>query len=206
MLLKHQVNPLPRGFEKVMLDGSQVTFTTKFTKKRHNVHKEIAKSLTFFVLFLMTFAVNINNKKTMLKTILIYGLLLGVLVLALHAIEYFFWVRVHVFEIYGGLIACLFLALGLWFGSKRSNKKTPAMPLVRNEVQITQLGISKRELEVLLLLGKGLSNQEIADTLFVSQNTIKTHTSRLFEKLDVKNRTQAMLKAQEMGLITPESV
>ena len=73
-------------------------------------------------------------------------------------------------------------------------------------MQIAQLGISKRELEVLLLLGKGLSNQEIADTLFVSQNTIKTHTSRLFEKLDVKNRTQAMLKAQEMGLITPENV
>ena len=190
-----------------MLDGSQVTFTTKFTKKKHNVHKEIAKSLTFFVLFLMTFAVNINNKKTMLKTILIYGLLLGVVVLALHAIEYFFWVRVHVFEIYGGLIACLFLALGLWFGSKRSPKQTTAVtPPVRNEVQIAQLGISKRELEVLLLLGKGLSNQEIADALFVSQNTVKTHTSRLFEKLDVKNRTQAMLKAQEMGLITPENV
>lgn len=142
----------------------------------------------------------------MLKTVLIYGLLLGALVLLLHAIEYFFWVRIHVFEIYGGLIACVFLALGLWFGSKRSDKKTPVMPTVRNEAQITQLGISKRELEVLLLLGKGLSNQEIADTLFVSQNTIKTHTSRLFEKLDVKNRTQAMLKAQEMGLITPENV
>ena len=113
----------------------------------------------------------------MLKTVLIYGLLLGALVLLLHAIEYFFWVRIHVFEIYGGLIACVFLALGLC--------------------------ISKRELEVLLLLGKGLSNQEIADTLFVSQNTIKTHTSRLFEKLDVKNRTQAMLKAQEMGLVNP---
>jgi DNA-binding CsgD family transcriptional regulator len=137
----------------------------------------------------------------MLKTMLIYGILLSVLVLTLHAVEYFFWVRMHVFEIYGGLIACLFLALGLWFGKNFYSKNTfVSPPKQKIEGDFTQFGISKREIDVLLLLGQGLSNQEIADKLFVSTNTIKTHTSRLFEKLAVKNRTQAIIKAKEMGL------
>ena len=134
----------------------------------------------------------------MLKTILLYGLLLGLLVFTLHFIEYFFWVRMHIFEIYAGLIACLFLALGLWFGRKSEHQNIYQAPQI--EVDPAQLGISKREYEVLLLLGQGLSNQQIADKLFVSMNTVKTHTSRLFEKLEVKNRTQAILKAKELGL------
>jgi two-component system, NarL family, response regulator LiaR len=111
----------------------------------------------------------------MLKTILLYGLLLGLLALALHAIEYFFWIRLHVFEIYGGLIACVFLGLGLWFGKGIKPKSPIAEPVQYHEIDITQMGISKREYEVLILLGKGLSNQEIAEQLFVSTNTIKTH-------------------------------
>jgi two-component system, NarL family, response regulator LiaR len=140
----------------------------------------------------------------MLKTILIYGFLLGVLVFTLHFIEYFFWVRMHIFEIYGGLIACLFLALGLWFGRKSESKFTPIVQsnVAINEFDIAKLGISKRELDVLILMGQGHSNQQIADELFVSTNTVKTHTSRLFGKLEVKNRTQAIIKAQEIGLFT----
>ena len=71
-----------------------------------------------------------------------------------------------------------------------------------NETALIQSNISKREHEVLLLIAKGMSNQEIADVLFVSQNTIKTHTSRLFEKLEVKNRTHAIIKAKELGILT----
>jgi DNA-binding CsgD family transcriptional regulator len=138
----------------------------------------------------------------MLKTILIYGFLLGILVISLKSIEYLFWIRTHVFEIYGGLIACLFLVLGLWFGKKLYSKNIEILPkMQQNKGDFAQFGISKRESDVLILLGKGLSNQEIAEKLFVSTNTIKTHTSRLFEKLEVKNRTQAILKAKENGLI-----
>lgn len=145
----------------------------------------------------------------MLRTILLYGLLSAVAVLILNAIEYWFWVRLHAFEIYAALIAGAFLFMGLWFGKRLSNgpaqlSSSVSKPLSRGEAPIAQWGISKREYDVLVLLGKGLSNQEIADRLFVSQNTIKTHTSRLFEKLEVKNRTQALIKAQEVGLIEPQ--
>ncbi|MES2794362.1 MAG: response regulator transcription factor [Bacteroidota bacterium] len=135
----------------------------------------------------------------MLKTILIYGITLGLILLILNSIEYLFWVRFHFIEIYIGLVAIIFLGLGIWFGRKKqlkieSNNVTFAQP------NYGQLGISKREYEVLKLVGKGFSNQEIADQLFVSNNTIKTHTSRLFEKLEVKNRTQAILKAKQIGM------
>lgn len=160
----------------------------------------------------MTAQRSIGVTRTMLKTIILYGTVLGVLVVLLHFLEYFIWVRMHTFEIYAGLIAALFLGLGLWFGSKFSSVKilasTPPNSEVKQEVRVLkpmsfiELGISKREYDVLLLLGKGLSNQEIADQLYVSMNTVKTHTSRIFEKLDVKNRTQAILKAQEIGLFS----
>jgi ATP/maltotriose-dependent transcriptional regulator MalT len=70
-----------------------------------------------------------------------------------------------------------------------------------NEALLAQTGISKREYEVLELMAQGLSNQEIAEKLFVSLNTVKTHTSNLFVKLDAKRRTQAIQKAKELGLI-----
>jgi DNA-binding CsgD family transcriptional regulator len=138
----------------------------------------------------------------MLKTILIYGFLLGFLVVALQSIEYFFLIRTHVFEIYGGLIAFLFLTLGLWFGLQNKEIKQYIIIEDRIEVNFAEYGISKREYEVLLLLAKGFSNQDIADKLFVSINTIKTHTSNLFEKLEVKNRTQVLIIAKQKGLIS----
>lgn len=154
----------------------------------------------------------------MKKTLLIYGLFLGVVSMMLKATEYWFWVKLNAFEIYGGLIALIFLGVGVWLGI-RFNKKdkekrvlnsenmvqldanTEGVPIIANEKIIDKFGISKREYEVLKLLGTGMSNQEIADALFVSQNTVKTHTSRLFEKLAVKNRTQAILKSKELGII-----
>ncbi len=141
----------------------------------------------------------------MKKYYIFYGVGLGVLLMVLKLIEYQFLIRMHIFEIYGGLIAALFLSLGVWAGLKLT-RKSPApvvihMPLSFDESRIRALGISKREQEVLELISQGLTNQEIADKLFVSLNTVKTHSARLFEKLEVNSRTKAMMKAQELGLI-----
>jgi DNA-binding NarL/FixJ family response regulator len=137
----------------------------------------------------------------MLKKILVYGILLAISTLILNSLEYLFWLRLHIVEIYIGLVALIFLVLGIYFGQK-PNKKTSIStgftPQINTE---NNLGISKRELEVLILVNQGLTNQQIADSLFVSNNTIKTHTAHLFEKLQVSNRTQALAKAREIGLI-----
>ena len=115
-------------------------------------------------------------------------------------------------DIYMGAIAVLFTAVGVWAGLKLTRKKEVVIVkevavlvdrdnFVLNENLLKQLSISKREYEVLELIANGMSNQEIADKLFVSLNTIKTHSSRLFEKLEVSRRTQAVEKAKSMGLI-----
>jgi ATP/maltotriose-dependent transcriptional regulator MalT len=153
----------------------------------------------------------------MKKTLLIYGLFLGLVSIVLKTTEYWFWVKLNAFDLYGILIALIFLGVGLWLGIRFNEKNRDKNTLkaentegvTKNEKVVTidekaleNLGISKREYEVLALLGTGMSNQEIADTLFISQNTVKTHTSRLFEKLDVKNRTHAILKSKELGIIS----
>jgi DNA-binding CsgD family transcriptional regulator len=134
-----------------------------------------------------------------------YGIGLGILLILLRLIEYQFLVRTHIFEIYGGLIALLFTGLGIWAGLKLTKKKPVAIvtqpPPVFDENKVKEWGISKREYEVLALMAEGLTNQEIADKLFVSLNTVKTHTTRLFEKLEVSSRTKAIYKAKEAGLI-----
>lgn len=136
---------------------------------------------------------------------------LGVLAFILKVTEYWFWVKLNAFDVYSALLAVIFLGAGIWLGQKglvKNKEKTNLKPidtegvLSIDENALGKMGISKREHEVLILLGKGMSNQEIADSLFVSQNTIKTHTSRLFEKLEVRNRTQAILKAKELRIIT----
>ena len=151
----------------------------------------------------------------MKKQILIYGLIYGIcgglLILSLKLIEFRFLVVEHSVEIYGGLIALLFAGLGIWLGLKLTRKKevvivkeisVPAMErFVVNEARQRDLGITKRELEILELIASGMSNREIADRLFVSENTVKTHSSRLFEKLSAKRRTQAVQIGKEMGLI-----
>jgi len=149
-------------------------------------------------------------KKTLIHT-LIYGLCGGLLIIVLKLIEFRFLVVEHSIEIYGGLIALLFAGLGIWLGLKLTRKKevlvvkeveVPAsQSFALNEERVKDLGITKRELEILELIAQGMSNREIADKLFVSENTVKTHSSRLFDKLSAKRRTQAVQIGKEMGLI-----
>ncbi len=147
----------------------------------------------------------------MKKLILVYGLLGGLLIAGLKFVEYRFLVLEHSVEIYGGLIALLFAGLGIWLGLKLTRKKevivvkevpvSVAGPFALNEGRLRELGVTRRELEILELIANGMSNREIAEKLFVSENTVKTHSSRLFDKLSAKRRTQAVQIGKEMGLI-----
>lgn len=145
----------------------------------------------------------------MKKTVLLYGILGGVLIAALKLIEYRFLVLEHSLEIYGGLVALIFASLGIWLGLKLTRTKVvlkeipvPTQgPFVRNDERLNQLGITPRELEILEAIATGLSNREIAEKLFVSENTVKTHAARLFDKLSASRRTQAVQRAKEAGLI-----
>ena len=149
-------------------------------------------------------------KRQTLIHVLIYGLSAGVLIAVLKWIEFRFLVVEHAFEIYGGLIALIFAGVGIWLGLKLTKKKevfvvkevqVPSQPFALNEERLKHFGITKRELEILELMAQGMSNREIADKLFVSENTVKTHSSRLFDKLSAKRRTQAVQIGKEMGLI-----
>ena len=146
----------------------------------------------------------------MKKHILIYGLCGGSLILVLKLIEYRFLVVDHSIEIYGGLIALLFASLGIWLGLKLTRKKEVVVfrevavttaPFALNEKRLRELAVTRRELEILALIAAGMSNREIAEKLFVSENTVKTHSSRLFDKLGAKRRTQAVQIGKELGLI-----
>jgi len=147
------------------------------------------------------------------KTTLLFGLLGGALIALLKLIEYRFLVVEHSLEIYGGLVALVFSALGVWLGLKltRDRGQPASMPVasvasapgnfVVDRVRLEALGITPREHEILELIAAGLSNREIAERLFVSENTVKTHSSRLLDKLQAKRRTQAVQRAKEAGLI-----
>ena len=147
----------------------------------------------------------------MKKHILIYGLCGGILIVVLRLVEYRFLIIQHSIEIYGGLIAVLFASLGIWLGLKLTKpteklviKEVPVPAAERfsvNETRLRELGITPRELEILELIARGMSNREIAEKLFVSENTVKTHSSRLFEKLSARRRTQAVQTGKEFGLI-----
>ncbi len=127
----------------------------------------------------------------------------------LRLIEFRFLVIEHSVEIYGGLIALLFAGLGIWLGIKLTRKKeilvfkevAVSAPFALNEGKLQELGVTRRELEILELIANGMSNREIAEKLFVSENTVKTHSSRLFDKLGAKRRTQAVQIGKELGLI-----
>ena len=142
----------------------------------------------------------------MRKTILLYGLLGGLLIVVLKLVEYRFLVVEHSLEIYGGLVAALFAVLGIWLGQKLTRLKEfvvtrdPA-PFAADPARLEALGITPREHEILTLIAAGLSNREIAERLFVSENTVKTHSSRLFTKLNARRRTQAVQIAKQSGLI-----
>lgn len=149
-------------------------------------------------------------KTSVNKLTIVYGLALAVLLVLLKKLEWHFLVINHAFEIYATLIALLFLGLGIWLTLKLVKTKTIVVQqqvvinndvFEQNQINLQTTRISKRELEVLQLIAKGLTNQQIADALFVSLNTVKTHTSKLFEKLGVSRRTQAIEKATQLALI-----
>lgn len=146
-----------------------------------------------------------------MKRELFYGLIGGMLIALLKIIEYKHFVRAYPTEVYGGLIALIFTAVGIYLGLRWTRRRdvvvtrtvlvNTAGPFVLNAEKLEELAITQREHEVLGLIAEGLSNREIGERLFVSENTVKTHSSRLFQKLDVSRRTQAVQKGKDLGLI-----
>jgi len=152
----------------------------------------------------------------MRRNILLYGLALAGLLLLLKWLEWRFIIFDHAIEVYSGALALVFTGLGIWLALKLARPKVRTVVVVEpapevrgqetpvqgiDEKELARLGLSGREQEVLQLIAEGLSNQEIADRLFVSLNTVKTHCSRIFEKLDVRRRTQAIEKSKKLRLI-----
>jgi len=147
----------------------------------------------------------------MAKQVAIYGAVGGVLIALLKVIEYKHFVQEYPSELYGGLVALIFTALGIYFGLRWTRAKevvvireVPVMrdgPFVLNANNLKEAGLTAREHEILALIAQGLSNREIGEKLFVSENTVKTHSSRLFEKMQVNRRVQAVQKGKDLGLI-----
>jgi DNA-binding CsgD family transcriptional regulator len=146
-----------------------------------------------------------------LKRIVFYSLLGGLLITLLKVLEYQYFVRAYPGEVYGGVIALIFTAVGVWAGLRLRARKEVVIfqevrvssdgPFVLNAGKLKELGITPREHEILALIAEGLSNREIGERLFVSENTVKTHSSRLFDKMGVNRRVQAVQRGQELGLI-----
>src|SRR3974390_3687748 len=146
----------------------------------------------------------------MKRHVLIYGLIGGMVIALLKWTEYRFLVVEHSLEIYGGLTAVTFAVLGIWLGLKLTKTKetivvkevpVPAGPFVPNQKKREDLSITPRELEILELIAQGMSNREIAEKLYVSETTVKTNSSRVFDKLGAKRRTQAVQFGKEFGLL-----
>ena len=136
----------------------------------------------------------------MKKSIILYSIGVGLVAFLLQWLEYKYMVKVFSTEFYIVVIALFFTALGIWVGVRLTSSGAQ-QPFEKNIKALTYLGISDREYEVLTLLAQGLSNKEIADSLFVSTNTIKTHLAHLYDKLEVSRRQQAINKAKELKMI-----
>ena len=148
-----------------------------------------------------------------MKRVLLYGAVGGVLIALLKFIEYQYLIRVYPTEVYGGLVALIFTAVGIYVGLRLTRPKETVVirevevrvpeggPFVLNAAKLKELGITQREHEILGLIAEGLSNREIGERLFVSENTVKTHSSRLFDKMSVGRRVQAVQKGKDLGLI-----
>ncbi|MEP4052426.1 MAG: helix-turn-helix transcriptional regulator [Litorimonas sp.] len=135
----------------------------------------------------------------MARMIIIYGLILTLVAFGLTWLDYRFWMRDIGPEVYGIAIAVLFAALGVWIERQR-NIQTPESETGRNERAIKALGLTMRELEVLECLRRGESNKQIARSLEISPNTVKTHLTNLYEKLGARNRTQAVTEAGKLSI------
>lgn len=135
-------------------------------------------------------------------TILIFGTALALLALILQYFGYRYYIGSLGKEIYTAVVAAMFTGIGIWVGIRMFRRKPEVFPEGEIDLdRIEQLKLNDREYEILQLIAKGLSNQEIADKLFLALPTIKTHTSNLYSKLDVKSRTQAVHKARALHLI-----
>ncbi|MGB2622522.1 MAG: response regulator transcription factor [Candidatus Acidiferrum sp.] len=151
--------------------------------------------------------------KATAKHIFLYGTIGGILVAALRWSEYRFLVIDYSLEIYSGLIAATFAAVGIWLGLKLTRKQerivvkevpvtvSRSEPFCPNKAKREELAITPREMEILALIAQGVSNREIAAKLFVSENTVKTHSSRVLDKLGARRRTQAVQLGKEFGLL-----
>jgi two-component system, NarL family, response regulator LiaR len=154
----------------------------------------------------------------MKRHVLIFGLVGGLLLATLQYTEYRFVVIEHSVELYGALVAILFATFGIWLGLRITRRREriavkedlapasgrgagAASPFAPNTAQQQSLGITAREFEILTLIARGLTNREIAARLFVSENTVKTHCSRVFDKLGAARRTQAVRRGKELGLL-----
>lgn len=152
-----------------------------------------------------------SQKARLWRHIVLFGLAGGIVITLLKWTEYRYLVVEHSIEIYGGLTAATFAAVGIWLGLRLTRKQIilkevrvpvpAAQPFAVNSRKLEELAITPRELEILELIAKGMSNREIAEKLFVSENTVKTHSSRVFDKLGAKRRTQAVQLGKEFGLI-----
>lgn len=146
-----------------------------------------------------------------MKRVLLYGAVGGVLIALLKYVEYQHFIRVYPTEVYGGIVALVFTVVGVYVGLRLTRHKEVVVvkevrvredgPFALDPARLKELGITPREHEILGLIAEGLSNREIGERLFVSENTVKTHSSRLFEKLAVNRRVQAVQKGRELGLI-----
>ena len=147
------------------------------------------------------------SRRRALLGIVGFGLLGGLLIAGLELLRYRFLLVDPSVEIFAGLTAALFAALGIWLGRSLRRRKVAATPapaggdFVRDEARAQELGLTPRELEILGLIADGLSNREVAGRLFVSENTVKTHLNRLFDKIGAKRRTQAVQIARASRLI-----
>jgi len=160
----------------------------------------------------------------MKRHVLIFGLVGGLLIAILQYTEYRFVIIEHSVELYSALVAILFATFGIWLGLRITRRReviretvvvkeviVPAearapfapntTPFAPNTARQQTLGITARELEILTLVARGFSNREIATQLFVSENTVKTHCARAFDKLGAARRTQAVQRGKELGLL-----
>lgn len=150
-----------------------------------------------------------QSNQSFYKLLLVYGLGIALILLFIKYLDYGLFVRKVPFEIYIGVIALMFTVLGIWMGLKLTNPKTKIVEVPSDSQAAFKLdpnilkakGISDREYEVLTLIASGNSNKEIAERLFISLSTVKSHNSKLFDKLDAKRRTQLIQKAKEAQLI-----
>ena len=151
----------------------------------------------------------------MVKEVALYAAVGGVLIALLKLIEYKHFVREYPTGMYGGLVALIFTVIGVYCGLKWTRAKQVVVirevpvevpvrmegPFVLDAGKLKEVGLTPREHEILALIAEGLSNREIGERIFVSENTVKTHSSRLFEKMQVNRRVQAVQKGKDLGLI-----